>query len=464
MVIGNIVLKSMDEINELLVLDDSGEAEYEGKKQTDGILWEDSKLIDGHLLKAIEDDGGEQYDIVTTEDVVLSSLWVSHFIINGKKVLLSKIRTPSYIELSKTKYLDVAAKEVIGALPPCQECKAPLDHKDDILCPKCVIELSDKHAYSFKPEFKFLGKQIEADKDHPIHYGIELEYSLRSKKPMAVLKHQHKEEVYLVSDGSIYTGEGVNYAVELISQPHSFTKLMGEDSYLNKLGSLDTIDAGSDNGCHIHISRTAFIDSKHFGLFYFLVLENQGLAEFIANRKSTNYCQFNSQGTVATKENVAKSNYGRDAINERNDNTIEMRFFNSSSDTDTVKSYVQYVDSLIKYTRYAKRSVSLKGWKAYVKKYIKKYGQLFAKLDTYDGEMSTTIKYKKPNYSVIQVKNLKVSQFSSITSFMYNGVKMTVNGTEIKVTDGGKTIQLQTDQNGWSEYKIKKITEFTIIK
>ena len=57
-----------------------------------------------------------------------------------------------------------------------------------------VIELSEKHAYSFKPEFKFLGKQIEADKDHPIHYGIELEYSLRSKKPMAVLKHQHKEE------------------------------------------------------------------------------------------------------------------------------------------------------------------------------------------------------------------------------------------------------------------------------
>ena len=124
---------------------------------------------------------------------------------------------------------------------------------------------------------------------------------------------QHGDVLYLKQDSSISGGE---FRAEVVSHPHSFAKLMAPDSYINTLDSLK-VEHKPSNGCHIHISRKAFKDRKHFTIFYFLLHNSRELLEFVGGRTLNNYCEFSPTGEVHTKENITDSGQARGkALNE----------------------------------------------------------------------------------------------------------------------------------------------------
>lgn len=464
-----VLLKSLEEIEALL--EESEEEGEEGQLHTEGIGWKSDRVEMEHVLKAIEQEYEGSYDIETQDGIWLTSLWVKSFVVNGKEVSVDNIMSTKYLKLDDKSFLSFENLEVVDSLPLCKHCGAVLTDGEDDLCNSCVEKLTRKDSYRHKPEFKFKGKQIKADAENPIWYGIELEYSLKSNVKMAELKHKYMDDVYLVSDGSIYDSSEVNYKAELVSMPHSFNKLMSKNSYLDELPNLDVVNGGTKNGCHVHISRTAFKDSKHFGLFYFLILEDQKFAQYIGNRKETNYCQFTKTGSVATKDNAAKPNYNRTAINERNDDTIEIRFFNSSNDLKEVKTYIQYLDSLIKYTKYAKVSVSLKGWKSYVKKYIKKYKELYNKIEKYENDLSLVVKYREPKIYKTSVKKLKLSDLYESTSLTVtykhdsNTKSCKVNPeTDFIVVPNENSIKFYCEDHGWHQIKAEDVVSIEYTK
>ena len=134
------------------------------------------------------------------------------------------------------------------------------------ICQSCVDNAVERKSYSYKPEYKFIGKQLAADRATPTWYGMEVEISTNKDK-LAKFALKNRKGVYLKSDSSI---NGSDYAVEIVTMPHSFSELMLRNGILDNIGDLPTNDS-DNNGTHIHISRTAFVDDKHYSLFYFLI-------------------------------------------------------------------------------------------------------------------------------------------------------------------------------------------------
>ncbi len=238
---------------------------------------------------------------------------------------------------------------------------------------------------------------------------------------------------------------------------------MANDSFVNSIDKFDVDQQECDNGCHIHVSRTAFKSHKHYSLFYFLINSNTNLLQFIGNRKLTSYCKHRVIGKVHSKQNVHDSDAERQsAVNEKNENTVEIRFFNSSTKPADVKSYIQFVDSLIKYTKYHNDEVSLQKWKAYVNKYSKKYKELVDKLETFEDPMQEVIVFREPIKVEQTIKSLTLAEMNNIIS-----VTKTDGDTwnrrpdsEIHVHNGG--VEMKFEETGWAYLSYSDIKKIVI--
>jgi hypothetical protein len=221
-----------------------------------------------------------------------------------------------------------------GELDVCS-CGNVLDVEEFDKCSNCLVK--DNYYirnYSYKPTPEFQGKQSRQDKDNPIWYGIELEYGIHNKLPIAKLVE--KGAIYLKSDTSIL--RGVEGGCEVVTHPYSFTELMKKDNWISMLPELNVVEHSSDNGCHIHVSKTAWLDDKHYALTYHLLfrLAEQGVLEKLGGREFTSYCRLaRKQLQHITKYSKSKSsNEGDRSVwcNENNVNTVEFRFFSSTKD------------------------------------------------------------------------------------------------------------------------------------
>jgi len=288
------------------------------------------------------------------------------------------------------------------------------------ICSKCIDKALEVHSYNYKPTPTFFGEGKK-------HYGIELEFGFTSKKQAAKIVVPNSTKVYLKQDSSI---RGGTFKAELVSHPHTFEELMAPTSYLNALDSA-TVEKNENNGCHIHISRTAFDSQKHFGLFYFLMYSSKQLLELVGGRKLNNYCAFSYSGHVATKENLPSPTTERGrVINEQNEKTIEVRIFDSINNASRVKSYVQFLDSIIEYTRDAKVTVSITKYLAYVAANQDKYSELYAIIKDFKSPDKGTVVYKKPTIKTTTISKLPLSDLSliiSITTFNNEVYKLDTN-------------------------------------
>ena len=389
-----VQLKSIPNVAKLLV-----SVEEDGKelKHTDGVLFSPPVIDVLRGMETLEVVAFHKYNskyavgIKKADGVVtyISPLWlksISDGSITVKPTTCDTGNMKAYLEFGDM-LLNMDTTTLIKRedLKVCGCCGAVIE--EDVmlnkvkLCRSCFLDKNfNVKNYSYKPEPEFTGSQIKADIENPIWYGVELEYGLNDK--MSLAKAIHGEAIYLKSDSSIESG--TDGRAEMVTHPHSFNAIMDKDSWASKL---DTIDANSSvrNGCHVHVSRTAFADDKHYALAYYLLYEmgqqdgsELSMLETLGGRAFTNYCQRDvpSDRIHRLTKDGAKSKNRTSWLNENCEHTIEFRFFGGTNKGDELKRYVQLLDATIKYTKYHKKSVSIAGLVSYINKYAKKYAQL----------------------------------------------------------------------------------------
>jgi hypothetical protein len=106
-------------------------------------------------------------------------------------------------------------------------------------------------------------------------------------------------------------------------------------------------------GLHIHISRTGFTNGAHMHRFLNLVYSNPDFYSTLAGRTSDQWSTFDGQ-----KEKAGKVILGKDfnpnrytAVNLCNSQTVEIRMFKGSLKPERVLADIQFVASIVEYTR-----------------------------------------------------------------------------------------------------------------
>lgn len=312
----------------------------------------------------------------------------------------------------------------------CISCGTVLDNPtEDKLCNKCVDTMTKLNNYSYKPDPVFVG-----DTSSKKFYGIELEYGFLNKREAAKILSRHTAALYLKSDSSVRGGD---FNAELVSHPHTFAELMKPDSFIHTVANAK-VNPNESNGCHIHISRTAFDSNKHYSLFYFLLHASKDLLEFVGGRKLNSYCKFASTGKIYTKANVQDSADRARAVNECNHNTVEVRIFNSTNKPAEIRRYVQFVDSAIEYTRSANKVISLKNYFSFIKTNRDTYPDMVEHIANYKAAFPSPITYREPIIKDIDISKLSLANMGDVISF-------TIDNDEYNVDFTGGNVILTND-------------------
>ena len=459
-----IKLKLKSKVAIKAVLETSDLEGEEGIAHTDGIPWHNIDTNKEYTLSAVELEY-EFADLKVVEvhngnPIYISPKWVQTYTAGTTEFKFDpKQANEKYIKVNQ-KWFNLETNKMVKNIPSCKCCGVPTTNDD--LCDTCTEKLTEKLSYDYKPEFKFHGTQLKADQANPVWYGIELEYALDSKAKMASVIHKADNALYLKSDSSISGGE---FKAEMVSHPHSFKALTGPTSPLALINTLDVAENSNSCGCHIHISRTAFRSNKHFSLFYFLVNSNRSLLEFIGDRELTHHCKLETSGKIYTKENTHKGAAARTrVVNENNKDTVEVRFFNSTNSFAQVKIYLQFLESLIKYTNYHATTVSFKGWMSYINKYKRKYLELQQKLATYEKELPNSITFRPPTIEVFNFSDLTVTDIKNLKSITRRGKVIELHKNEPEVTLSQSTINFRNTNGNYDNYDLSEITDATIEK
>ena len=101
-----------------------------------------------------------------------------------------------------------------------------------------------------------------------------------------------------------------------------------------------------------------------------------------------------------------------------NASTIEATFFSGTTKVANVKAYVQYLESLIKYTKYHSRKVSVTGWFKYIHKKPKKYKELLEVLGDINkhSEISNVVVFKEPTLIATKLNELTIGNIHKVYS------------------------------------------------
>lgn len=386
-----------------------------------------------HSLTDIE--GTVFFETVSNEfTYVIHPSWIDT--INGEKAIISTVyQTNNLVKLSEKEVLNIASKTVsnLADLDVCIECGSVRDIDGMDICSFCLDEgYFDVLRYSHTPEYRFHGEQKgKLESEHPTWYGIELEYGLPRKRDMAKIVYNSEgvkgdKALYLKSDSTIRGGE---YTAELVTHPMSFDYLM-KTNWIDELPTLEAEDQPGQNGCHIHVNRDAFKSDKAFNKFKFLILDNPKVAEAVGGRTACKFAPFSNDKDPrnSTKDKITGPKYS--AINQTHKDTIECRFMDSTSNPTTLRRYIQFIDSMIKYCSYHSNTASFENYAKYVAKYNNKYSIIndFVKENT---KLFTKGKVTiKPTVrKVTTLENFKIGDLATVTK-----VIVTNNDNETPVT------------------------------
>ena len=294
----------------------------------------------------------------------------------------------------------------------CPVCGRPMKKGEEHhgICKRCFVnKYFHIHNYSHKPTPEF--KKLDGEETKKF-FGLEIEVSVDDRMTWAEFQYE-RPELYYKSDASIPSGrEG---SAEIVSHPISFKALMHKDSFINNMP-----EATNGSGCHIHVSREAFDSDTHFSLWYFLMLKSNKLLNTVSRREENHYCKRTAYEDISTKKNKKKSGLDRVAINERNDHTVEVRIFQWSTDPKILRSYVQFIDSMIEYTRNKKRTATVTAWKKYVSG-LEKYADIYEVVKDITFPKGSGVSRVTPRYTTIKVNSLTMRHLNKGALFQYDG-------------------------------------------
>lgn len=247
-------------------------------------------------------------------------------------------------------------------------------------CDSCVSSRVI-HDYSYRPDAIFHSN----DRSEKLYFGIEIEVeSGRTYDVNDSAEYAHRLETldlaYLKHDGSLRNG------YEIVTHPmsHDFYKNNATEFWdtLERLRSFYKVKSWDTNTCglHIHISRAGFSNGAHMHNFLNLVYSNQKFYETMAGRSSDQWAKFtdiiykdyerdaegnvirdggddywNPARIIETRQFKHKLSGGHSdrysAVNTNNYNTLEMRIFRGTVNSDTVKAHLDLAHASVEYTR-----------------------------------------------------------------------------------------------------------------
>ena len=184
--------------------------------------------------------------------------------------------------------------------------------------------------------------------------GVELEMEMNDYgKKNLVYKELHRllhtnKNFVLERDGSL------NYGFELITQPHTYEKLL---KTLKVVEEIPNVSAKSSRcGMHVHISKKAFKGELEQGTLILICMHLQNYFKKFSERKSYDFCRLYLRGATFSdidSWNKVFSNRSerRMFVNLTNEQTVEFRIFQGSTDYKTIVANVQMVIILQKLVR-----------------------------------------------------------------------------------------------------------------
>lgn len=235
------------------------------------------------------------------------------------------------------------------------------------------------HDYSYRPDAIFHSTKD----DERLFFGIEIEVeALDDLRESAEYAHQLEsmDLAYLKHDGSLSNG------FEIVTHP------MSHDFFKNEAGDFFAVMEGLRSqrgirvkswdtrtcGLHIHISRSGFSGGAHMHRFLNLVYTNPDFYSTLAGRTSDQWAKFtdiikreykrdangeriyldDSRGyeietkrTFMHKLDNERNSDRYSAVNTLNRETLEMRIFRGSVNSDTIKSQLDLAHASVEYTR-----------------------------------------------------------------------------------------------------------------
>ena len=191
-------------------------------------------------------------------------------------------------------------------------------------------------------------------------YGIELEANSEYRAKEIITAQ--KDLFFLLKNDSTITGEySQNY--EMVTVPctmRAHKRLWAEFFEKIDYQKFDT-SKNTNNGMHIHIDRKAF-SHNHLNKFVWFFI-NPGNADFIylMSERPTrmNFDKWAKTAVVSQSASYEKTarcaaslNRGRGAVHYKGDKTVEIRIFKGLVSYATIVKNLEFVDSVVEYTRW----------------------------------------------------------------------------------------------------------------
>ena len=241
-----------------------------------------------------------------------------------------------------------------GTYHKCLACGTYTDN-ENMICDNCTSGVYVKNINSYGTKPKPIFKNYKYNKDIPFgkrYYGLELEYSnINSVKAREKMFDLYKDKwLYNKSDGSLCNG------VEIVTSPCDYKSIMCLlDKMKEPIKEITNKAKYKQNaGIHIHVSRKSIPSYNVYKLSYLLnnrqAKELSSIMFYLSGRNakvSDNYL-----GRYAKIGGIAEFKNDKDrylALNLTNEHTIEFRIFKTTNDMDKVKSYINFVESMINF-------------------------------------------------------------------------------------------------------------------
>ena len=272
---------------------------------------------------------------------------------------------------------------------------------ENMICDSCISGVYTRNINSYSTKPKPVFKNYKYDKDIPLgkrYYGLELEYSntdsIKVKEKMFDL---YKDKwLYNKSDGSLSDG------VEIVTSPCDYKSIMWLlDEMKEPIKKITSGTKYTQNaGIHIHVSKKSIPSYNIYKLSYLLnniqAKELSSIMFYLSGRNvkiSDNYL-----GRYAKIGDIYEFKNDTDrylALNLTNKHTIEFRIFKATNDMDKVKSYIDFVESMIKFVDITPfKDINLNNYLLYL------LNNPFDK--KINGRLLRILKYKKVSLSKIE--------------------------------------------------------------
>jgi hypothetical protein len=218
--------------------------------------------------------------------------------------------------------------------------------------------------YNYKPEPIFYGESSDSVEGH---YGLELEIDDGDDRQEAArcIQDAGGDCIYLKHDGSL-SSDGI----EIVTHPATLQYHMESFPWRDICrAALDYGYRSHDTdtcGLHIHASRSLFGATRleqHLNIAKVILLIDFWWEQYIVPFSRRNYNQLNNwakkpnayilpsdNAEQAVNKAFSTSQCDRyKAVNLKNYNTVEFRFFRGTLRRDTIIASIQFIDTLIKY-------------------------------------------------------------------------------------------------------------------